>query len=217
MNGPLALTAPVGLHVVVDGGALGAVVLEHPAVPPPTVAAALAVLSADPERARAALPTWLPARLASDVAPLPDDALVQLLAQLLRAFSPSASGREAGEGAAFDPEATVCDVALALGQRPGDVLTMPWPEFLAAAAAAGRARTARLLDEATAARVAGADAEGWRSFTAAIEDGGHRAPDGERVQKTPEQMERERAEAAEWAEAMRVSEAAKAQERAGDA
>ena len=214
MAGALALTAPVEVRAVIDGADLGTVARLAPAVGPPTVGQALAVLSADPARVRPALAAWLPPRFWSELRGLTDANVLYGAARLLAAFTPErepVSSDNNGPAPEPDPEADVFDVALAIGQPASVVLAMPWPEYLATAEAAGRARADRLLDGATAARVAGTDGEGWRSFTETLDGGRRRKPDRARAERTPEQEAADAAEAAAWrAQMTRALEAKKA-------
>lgn len=142
-------TEPLRLRITVDGGDVGVVELEHPAVPPPTVGQALAVLTGDVVRARSALRSWLPEPLAQDVAPLGDRSVLYLSARLLYEFTPAVAAPPSAEpGDERPPQGPaerftdVVAVAAALGLAPDDALTMPWPVYLARAHAAGSAHGA---------------------------------------------------------------------------
>ena len=207
MRGLLATSEPIEVHLNVNRVDLGAVALAW-TVGPPTVAQALAVLSADPDRVRAALAGWLPASAGSDVRPLSDPNVVRLAAELLVAFTPDAGSDQDREHEAADVEESVYDVALSIGHPAGTVLTMPWPEYLGTAEATGRATRARLLEAATAARAGvNSDSEGWTAFSEGLAVA--RGPSGVRARKTPDQLAEEQRDADEWLAAMQTARTAR--------
>lgn len=62
-----------------------------------------------------------------------------------------------------------------------------------------------MLDEATATRVAQADAEGWGAFIAAAQDASRPGPAETRSERSPEQVAADEAEARAWLDAMKAT------------
>ena len=168
--------APILVEAIVRRDDLPPFLIQGTAAAPP-VRVALAILDGEAGVLRSHLGAWLGPSFASALAPLSDAGLQQVASAILfdhsKAVTERHPARVAKAPASRDAEPadmmeSVWAVASEIGIPPDAVLSMPWTDFLSALLWIPTARKRALVDAATAARIAQADAEGWSAFVGSV-------------------------------------------------